>query len=62
MTGFKLVNKFYLVNLNYLRHYPFRDDSDQDALKLFLLGLIETVYIKDPHNTDPEILKFLNAN
>lgn len=62
MTGRNLVNLFYSVNLNYLRDNPNADEFDVAVLKLFLLGLIETAYIKDSVIIHPAISTFLNAN
>ena len=62
MTGYELVSSFYSVNLSYLENHPSNDDFDRASLVLFLLGLIETVYIKDPGYIHPSISEHLNAN
>ncbi|KKM07072.1 hypothetical protein LCGC14_1737660 [marine sediment metagenome] len=66
MTGHELVDRFYSVNLSYLKWNPNRRDLKRDhdriSIVLFLLGLIETVYIMDPNNTHPDIPEFLNVN
>lgn len=62
MTGYELTSAFYSVNLDYLKNHSNSDDPDHASLELFLLGLIETVYIKNPHNIHPTVLAFLDAN
>ena len=66
MTGPELVDKFYSANLSYLKRNPNMHDSYLDcnraSIVLFLLGLIETVYIMNPNNTDPAIPEFLDVN
>lgn len=62
MTGYKLTSMFYFVNLDYLKNNPDSSDPRRAHLVLFLLGLIETVHIKDPDNIHPTISTFLNAN
>lgn len=62
MTGYELTSAFYSVNLDYLKNHFDSSGPDHVSLELFLLGLIETVYIKNPHNIHPVILTFLNAN
>lgn len=68
MTGSELVDKFYSANLGYLKRNPNRQDlnrnhdRDRASIVLFLLGLIETVYIMNPNNTDPAIPEFLDVN
>ncbi len=62
MTGYELISTFYSVNLDYLENHPNSDDPDHVSLELFLLGLIETVYIKNPYNIHPTIITFLDAN
>lgn len=65
MTGPELVDKFYSVNLRYLEwgaEEPAIAAHDRAPIVLFLLGLIETVYIMDPNNTDPVVQEFLDVN
>ena len=63
MTGFELVSKFYLVNLNYLEYHPSVDDMDHISLALFLLGLIETACIVcNPISIHPDVVEFMNDN
>ena len=60
MTGYELVHLFYSTNLNYVNKNS--NEKHTYLLVLFLLGLIETAYITDPHNTSIDISEFLNAN
>lgn len=61
MTGYELVNRFYLANLNYMDTHP--DSPDCIPLALFLLGLIETaIYVADTNDVHPEVLDFFDAN
>lgn len=66
MTGPELVDKFYSANLSYLKASSNRQDLTRDrgraSIVLFLLGLVETVYIMDPNNTHPIIPEFLDVN
>lgn len=68
MTGPELVGRFYFANLSYLKAIPNRQDHTRDhdrgraSIVLFLLGLVETVYIMDPNNTHPIIPEFLDVN